>query len=126
MATAPFIDFMNLVKAKELLLSKNNVDSVYPLVEFHYPILRSLKIDGKYVRRAFPEFATARSQDMESFYHDAAQFYFFKLSAYNRKSFILDKTVPIIIPEKATHDIDTIEDWEIAEFKYNFFKERNA
>ena len=122
MATAPFIDAKNLIKANNILTTED-ADSVYPLVEFNYPILKSLKIDGQYIKRAFPEHALSRSQDMETFYHDAAQFYFLKLASYNGKSFILDKTLPLIISYKNTHDIDTVEDWEIAEYKYKYFEE---
>ena len=124
MATTPFLKKQSLIDAHKLIL-ENKADSVYPLVEFHYPILKSLKIENGYIERAFPDFSLMRSQDMQAFYHDAAQFYFFNLNNYTGKSFILDRTYPSVIAEKDTHDIDTIEDWEIAEFKYKYFKANN-
>ena len=61
----------------------------------------------------------ARSQDLEPFYHDAGQFYIYRVQAFlegNGK--VREKVTPYILSEIDVQDIDNIEDWEIAEMKY--------
>lgn len=114
--TAVFITPQRLADAMALL---DTAESVMPVVAFSYPPQRSFVIrDGSLVRR-FPEFATARSQDLEPFYHDCGQFYACRTDAFWR-----DKTTdvagmkPLILPETEVQDIDTLQDWQIAEEKY--------
>lgn len=114
--TAVFITPQRLSDAMALL---DTAESVMPVVAFSYPPQRSFVIrDGSLVRR-FPEFASARSQDLEKFYHDCGQFY-----ACRTDAFLRDKTTdvadlkPLILPETEVQDIDTMQDWQIAEAKY--------
>ena len=72
-----------------------------------------------YARFKYPQYVTTRSQDLEKEYHDAGQFYIYnveKLIASN--GIIEDDFVPIILPDICVQDIDTLQDWEIAEMKY--------
>ena len=111
--TAPFITTEKLKQAFEMLLN-NGFDSVRPIVKYSYPIQRAFKLlPDKSVQMFNPEYLKTRSQDLEPAYHDAGQFYWFDanklLSGSNRGA--------IIISETEAHDIDTIEDWKIAEIK---------
>jgi len=111
--TAPLITITNLEKGLDLLIGKK-VDSVKPVVKFSYPIQRAIKmVDGK-TEMFYPQFKTARSQDLEPAYHDAGQFYWMKfetgLRGQNKYGFEL--------PEMQVQDIDTIEEWKLAEMKY--------
>ncbi len=66
-----------------------------------------------------PEHSRSRSQDLTDHYHDAGQFYWFKVSAIKQNMELLKmNAVPIIIPETQVQDIDTEEDWVLAEMKY--------
>ena len=60
-----------------------------------------------------------RIKDLEKQYHDAGQFYIYnveKLFAHN--GIIEDDFKPIILPEICVQDIDTMDDWKMAEVKY--------
>ncbi len=112
---APFVTKEKLIDAYELLI-KTNSSFVLPVVKFNVPIQWALKIvDTKAVFNT-PEYRSCRSQDLEDYYFDAGQFYFYKLE--NEVEFNSEEMTPIIIPESEVQDIDTLEDWRIAEQKY--------
>jgi pseudaminic acid cytidylyltransferase len=73
-ATAPFISSVKLIEAMELINSKK-FDSAFTLVQYSYPIQRSLSIKSERVMMLWPEYLNTRSQDLEVVYHDAGQFY---------------------------------------------------
>ena len=63
--------------------------------------------------------ATIRSQDLETLYYDAGQFYFGSVENFLAKKPIFSKDSMIVkIPQIYVVDINTNEDWEIAELKY--------
>ena len=60
-----------------------------------------------------------RSQDLEPFYHDCGQFYCLDVESFKKQKKIwMDNVVPFIQDEINVQDIDTAEDWKIAEMKY--------
>lgn len=64
-------------------------------------------------------FINSRSQDMETMYFDAGQFYFGYANSFaNKKSIFSEDSTLIILPEINVADINTQDDWEIAEIKY--------
>lgn len=86
---------------------------------YSYPIQRSLHIvDGK-ISMLYPEFADARSQDLETIFHDAGQFYMSRTSSFiQEKSFWGKNTVGLELSELEVQDLDTLTDWKLAEMKY--------
>jgi len=125
--TAPFVTAEKLKHAFSLLIDKN-ADSVIPVASFSFPIWRSFKMEDGKVTYNWPENASRRSQDLPPAYHDCGQFYFFDVQRFlQTKSLVSGNTFAIEIPETEMQDIDTEEDWKIAEIKYNFSqKNRNA
>lgn len=123
--TAPFITPNKLKKAYEELESKN-ATSVLPIVRFSFPILRSFKLDNGYVKMNWSEHLNSRTQDLPTSFHDAGQFYFFDVEKFllERKLFT-ENTIGLEMPELEVQDIDTEEDWKIAEIKYSFMLEKN-
>ncbi|MED9904844.1 MAG: pseudaminic acid cytidylyltransferase [Lachnospiraceae bacterium] len=116
--TAPFVSAEKLKTAMELLTEKE-ADSVLPVVRFSFPPQRSVIMEDGFLKFKWPEHMFTRSQDLEPFYHDAGQFYCLKVESFmQQKKLVMDKTVPYEQPELAVQDIDTEEDWEIAEVKY--------
>lgn len=115
--TAPFITGERLKEAMELL---DKADSVMPVVPFSYPPQRGLIVNEEgYVVRQFPEYATARSQDLQKIYHDCGQFYACRTIPFMEAGTTdVEKLVPLVLSEMEVQDIDTLEDWEIAEIKY--------
>jgi len=111
--TAPLIQLSRLHEAFELLCNEL-FDSVRPVVKYTYPIQRSVFLRENLIHMFYPENYRLRSQDLEPAYHDAGQFYWI------RKNKLLSdpKKGGIIISELESQDIDTEEDWKLAELKY--------
>jgi N-acylneuraminate cytidylyltransferase len=116
--TAPFVSSEKLINAFDFMLKKKYL-SVFPVMPFSYPIWRSLKIeDGKLLMNN-PEYKDARSQDLPLTYHDAGQFYFFRVEAlFTEQTLFTTNSGAIIIDELKGQDIDNLTDWKIAEIKY--------
>ncbi len=115
--TAPFLSGERLRSAMELL---NQADSVIPVVPFSYPPQRGLLInENGFVERQFPQYAAARSQDLPKIYHDCGQFYACRTDAFLEAGTTdAARLIPLVLTELEVQDIDTIEDWELAEMKY--------
>jgi pseudaminic acid cytidylyltransferase len=116
--TAPFVTPLQLQNAHSRMIDEE-LDSIYPVVPFSYPIQRALRINDGRLGFINPEFATARSQDVPKAYMDAGQFYFFQVDAFLKsKSLLMPKTGAMIISELTAQDIDNEVDWQLAEMKY--------
>ena len=115
--TAPFVTGERLKQAMDLLADS---DSVMPVVPFSYPPQRGLLISEEgFLKRQFPEYALARSQDLQKIYHDCGQFYACRTDVfYKAATTDVKGQVPLVLTEMEVQDIDTLEDWEIAEIKY--------
>ena len=109
----PFLSGEILKNAYETF-KKTNADKLMPVVKFSFPIQRAVKLnkDG-YLEYREPENAQKRSQDLEPMYHDVGMFYFYKTNKMNS-----DKIIMYEMDETMIQDIDTIDDWEMAELKY--------
>ncbi len=118
-ATAPFITATLIQRAYKQLQS-GDYSSIVSVQQFHYPILRSLKInEAGYLEMNWPEHAKTRSQDLAPAFHDAGQFYWAKVNDYLiEKRFFSQKAGYLVLSDLDAHDIDTEEDWRIAELKY--------
>ena len=122
---APFITSKRLKEAMSLLVSYN-ADSVLPITRFSYPPQRCLVLRNDKAVMLHPENYNMRSQDLETLYHDAGQFYCLKSTALiNEKKLTCANTLPLILPDIEVQDIDTIQDWEVAEMKYQILKKRS-
>ncbi|EKE02077.1 MAG: CMP-N-acetylneuraminic acid synthetase NeuA2 [uncultured bacterium] len=123
--TAPFIMAEKLIKSFEIL-KRDKTDSVIPIVKFDFPVQRALKIVSNRLEYATPEYAEMRSQDLEPMYHDCGQFYWIKVDSFlNQKNLFMKNTKGFEIPENEARDIDTEEDWKIAEVLYACLKKEN-
>ncbi|GID07529.1 pseudaminic acid cytidylyltransferase [Pseudomonas sp. 008] len=120
--TAPFVRPRDLTDGRvQLLGSRFNV--IMPVAAFSYPVWRSLQRgdDGRIVMN-FPENLNARSQDLPVAYHDAGQWYWFRTEAFVRDHVLMGpNTGSIVLPTMQVQDIDTEEDWALAELKHEGF-----
>lgn len=121
--TAPFVT-ANAIKTAMMLLEQEKSDCVIPVVKFSFPPQRCVVIeDGRLVPK-WPENMKKRSQDLEPFYHDCGQFYCLNVKSFReQKSIWMKNVVPFIQDESNVQDIDTLEDWKIAEMKYRILRE---
>lgn len=124
--TAPFVTTERLEQGYTLLLQQA-ADAAFPVVRFSYPIQRALKIEDGFLKMIWPEHLTTRSQDLLPSYHDSGQFYWLDVPRFIVSKLILsDRAVPFVISELEVQDIDDLQDWKIAEIKYQMISARNS
>jgi pseudaminic acid cytidylyltransferase len=101
-------------------LQQEELDCVFPILKYGFPIQRAVRIDSNGLVEMYnPEHLTTRSQDLEQSYHDAGQFYFFKVNNLMfKKKLLTDLTGYIELSEFEAQDIDNLVDWDLAELKY--------
>jgi len=121
--TAPFITSDRLAEGLKQL-QFHTVNSVFPIVEFGYPVLRSLKRDEDgMVFMNWPEYLNSRSQDLPKTYHDAGQWYWIKTNVFlSSEKIIGEGAYGLQLDELEVQDIDNEIDWKLAELKYELLQ----
>ena len=121
--TAPFVTIANLQKGKELLTT-SGADSVVTVTDFGYPAQRALQLDEQgSLSMIWPEHYESRSQDLRTAYHDAGQFYWMKTSSLlAQMRFFAANSLALPLPNMQVQDIDSLEDWQLAELKFKLLK----
>ena len=112
----PCVPFLtgNILNDAYKKFKKSDADSLMPVVKFSFPIQRAVHINSNgFLEYREPENAPKRSQDLEPMYHDVGMFYFYKTARmYSNKVIMYEMNESVI------QDIDTIDDWRMAELKY--------
>ncbi|MBA2074012.1 pseudaminic acid cytidylyltransferase [Aeromonas veronii] len=118
-ATVPLIQ-ANDLKAAYQRLTASKAPFVYTVAEFGFPIQRAVRMDEQgRVTPFWPEQMAKRSQDLEPTYQDAGQFYWGSRAAWlGGISPVGGKGIGHILPRHRVVDIDTQEDWHLAELLY--------
>lgn len=102
------------------ILEQENLDYVFSAKEFQSSPARSLTLDpdGK-SRMAYPENLNTRTQDLPTYYCDAAMFYLGKANSWLEKRPVLNGNSKFVkVGKYETVDVDDPEDWEILEILY--------
>lgn len=121
--TAPFVTAEKLQVAAKYL-ENGMAEMILPVVPFSYPPQRAYVIRNEYLEVKWKENYSARSQDLEKFYHDAGQFYFYNVEAYKENNGqIMEGISPMVLDEMEVQDIDNETDWKLAEIKYKLMLE---
>lgn len=96
---------------------ESDADMLMPVVRYSFPVQRALKIgaDGLLEYRE-PSEANRRSQDLEPTFHDAGIFYWTKVRSYLAGE--VWHRAFYEFPEIRVQDIDSEDDWRLAEVKY--------
>ena len=115
-ATAPFI-LPQYIKQGLKSVSAENTEYAFSATTFPFAIQRAISLDKSGAVTMFsPEYVNTRSQDLQEAYHDAGQFYWGKASAFLAgKTIFAEHSKVVVLPRKRVQDIDTPEDWELAE-----------
>lgn len=119
--TAPFLQPEYLREGLATLKTHADAQFVFSVTSFAFTIFRSLKRnpDGT-VSMFWPENELTRSQDLPEAWHDAGQFYWGKPDSFSGPRGVFSaRSYPVIIPRHLVQDIDTPEDWEMAERLFN-------
>lgn len=121
--TAPFVT-PDAIRAAMRLLEQEHADACIPVVRFSFPPQRCVVVRQDRIVPRWPENMARRSQDLEPFYHDCGQFYCLNVARFRKQKAIwMEDVVPFIQDERYVQDIDTPEDWEIAEMKYRILRD---
>ncbi len=123
-ATSPFLKSRYLKEAFNQLKNSNAINA-FSVTSMPFPIWRSFKIKDNRCEMFFPEYYNSRSQDLEEAYQDAGAFYFTRIKEKSNNILFGKDSIPIILPRYLVHDIDTVEDWKMAEIMFEVInKER--
>lgn len=115
--TAPMIEAGDLLAAGDLLDRDAAIDYVFAAARFSYPVQRGFTQaqDGGVIP-LHPEHRATRSQDLAPVFHDAGQFYWGRAQAWLEKRPIFGAASRCVeLPPWRTQDIDTEDDWKMAE-----------
>jgi len=121
--TAALIRSEDIIKSYSII-KKNNSNFVITVCGYSFPPQKALKINksGKIVMKNLKNYKK-RSQDLSQEYHDAAQVYWGTTDLIlSSKNTVKNNSYPYIVPQLRVQDIDTLEDWHLAEFKFRYLK----
>lgn len=114
--TAVLATIKDIQKGYELL---RDADVVLPITEFSFPPLRSFKVsETGLAEYKFPEHRNSRSQDLEPWYHDAGQWYWYQMKAV-LSQVNSNKLKVVKLSNLQVQDIDNMVDWKLAEIKFS-------
>ena len=124
--TAPFITAEKLQKAFSII-KEQNAAQLKPVIAYSFPPQRCEVVrDGK-LEMLHPEHRNTRSQDLEPYYHDCGQFYFYDTKELIKgKGIIVENVIPMVLSELEVQDIDNETDWKLAEIKYKMMTSRKG
>ena len=120
--TSVFVTLRLLKKANKILSKKLNY--IFSAVKYGHPVLRSFKKkNNNKPIMLFKKYERIQTNKLPLTYHDAGQFYFgWTKSWFKKKKVFNTKSKFIELNALESHDIDSLDDWHIAEIKYkNFF-----
>ncbi|SRR5574343_112074 len=118
--TSPLIDPEDLKLAFNRFKS-SNLDTLLSCVSYGFPIQRSFHLNASnLVELNQPESINQRSQDLVKNYHDAGAFYFFDIKKFTSSKSLWSGNIGAFeLSELKVQDIDTQDDWKIAELKFS-------
>lgn len=114
----PFLTAKTLSEAYKQF-TESNCNALQPVCAYSVPIEWAMRlIDGLLVPDS-SEKLKMRSQDLQKAYFDVGMFYFCKTNVLlKEKTLVPTKTAGYVIDESECQDIDTPNDWKMAEMKY--------
>lgn len=119
----PFLKAESLTNAFNKM-DEGNANAILPVCKYPVPIEWAMKLEDGYLLPNDREAQKMRSQDIEPKYFDAGMFYFCETQILiNEKTLVPKNTFGYIIKESECQDIDTEEDWRMAEMKFKVLEE---
>ena len=113
--TAPLVSLEDM-KQGYVDLIRENYSFVISVTDYASSIFRSFQKEKRGVKMFFPEKFNTRSQDLPMAIHDAAQFYWGTAAAWLGKQCAFGSETGVVkIPRWRVQDIDTEDDWMMAE-----------
>jgi N-acylneuraminate cytidylyltransferase len=120
LATAVFVS-VDVLAYGAFLMQDERFDHALTAVPFPAPVQRSFVCTpAGGTRMLMPGMYSMRSQDLEQAYYDAGQCYWGRTRCFMKPGadYFNERTTIIPMDHRLAVDIDTPEDWEIAEIRY--------
>jgi len=126
-ATAPFLRPDDLRRGLQVL-DDSGADFAFSVTRYAFPIQRAIRVTGdERVEMFQPDQFNTRSQDLEEAWHDAGQFYWGRAAAWLAQKPLFGRaSAAVPLPRHRVQDIDTLEDWERAEWMLKAFQSAEA
>lgn len=115
----PFVAAADLRAGYQLMLMEKST-STFPVVAYDFPIDHALVLEGGLrPRPRWPEKLDMRSQDLPQYVHDAGLFYWFDVEKFVACGKLMgDDATAFVVPATRAQDLNTPDDWTLAEQKY--------
>ena len=118
----PFLSSATLLNAYNQL-QESHANAILPVCKYPVPIEWAMRLDEGFLKPDDASKLVIRSQDLKPAFFDVGMFYFCKTDVLLvKKTLVPPETQGYIIDEKECQDIDTPEDWKMAEFKYKLLR----
>lgn len=115
----PCVPFLKSETLKLAYEKMQGYDAVTPVCKYSVPVEWAMKIENGVLVPNDRDAQNMRSQDLIPKYYDVGMFYFCKTEKmYQYNSMTPDNTTGYVINEQECQDIDTLDDWKLAEMKY--------
>ena len=113
----PFLTAETLRKAGQVFLGH---EALFPVCKYPVPIEWAMRIDENGILHSNDaEAQNIRSQDLKPAYFDVGMFYYVTVEAMKKhKTLYCPDNAAYVIDESECQDIDTPDDWKMAEIKY--------
>lgn len=118
----PCVPFLTSKTLKESykLMKQTKANALQPVCKYPAPVEWAMKIENGLLIPNDRESLKIRSQDLTPKYFDAGMFYFCNIEIMlKEKTVVPTNTSGYIIDESECQDIDTPDDWKMAEIKFN-------
>ena len=124
-STSPFVKPEILVSMLQQMKENPDVIDTTVMLPYNFPPQRArfAEEDGN-AGFLYPEYGMTRSQDLIPCFNDAAMCFIGRADIYMGKAPWRGRRLPYMLSPMYAQDIDTEEDWEIAEFKYQYLKSK--
>lgn len=115
-ATAVFVTPQMIRKAFDEM---GTADCIFTVIKYGHPIQRALRIEDGLLKFNNPEVKNVRTQDLQPMYNDAGMLYIMNREPLiENKNMYFENMKGLVIEEHEAQDMDTLEDWKLAEIKY--------
>lgn len=123
----PFVD-AHLLSQAHTHWKASSAAYCFAVSEYPSAPQRALKqLPSGRLESMYPQYRMTRTQDLDKTFFDAGQFYFTDASTYKTGvSMHSEAASPFVLPRHLAHDIDTLEDWRLAELIYGVLNQSNT
>lgn len=124
--TAALVTPHRIRQAAQMLADNPQAEGIITVVRNSQPAVRAFVLREGWVEFMLQEQRQTRSQDFDTTYFDAAQMYWLRPEPFLSQPLNVMaglKRLPLVLSEFETQDINTWDDWRLAEWKHLFLEE---